>query len=96
MTSRDLSRSRALWNRNRLDLDSDEQLAQLLDRGELWAWRELYRRATRNPDLRRRLHRVVRSVPVALPHFWLAALATLGEEVDLAAELPRYPLDAGI
>jgi hypothetical protein len=96
VTPRDLSRSRALWNRERFDLESDEQLAQLLDRGELWAWRELYRMAARDPTPRRRLHRVVRSVAVPLPHFWLAALAALGEEVDLAADLPRYPLDAGI
>ena len=43
-----------------------------------------------------RVHRVVRAVPIAIPHVWLAALAALGEEVDLAAKLPRYPLDAGI
>ena len=34
-----MDRSQALWNRSRLDLRSDEQLAQLLDRGELSAWR---------------------------------------------------------
>src|SRR6185295_17723263 len=34
----DLTRSRALWNRSRLDLESDEALAQILDWGELDAW----------------------------------------------------------
>lgn len=96
MTARDLSRSRALWNRARFDPGSDEQLAQLLDRGEMWAWRELYRMAARDQGLRHRLHKVVRTTPTALPHFWLAALAALGEEVDLAAKLPPGPHQAGI
>ncbi len=42
----DLSTSQALWNRSRLDLRSDEVLAQILDRGELAAWREIYRLAS--------------------------------------------------
>jgi|GEM_PF-1870199 len=95
MTTRDLSRSHALWNRHRFDPASDEQLAQLLDRGEMWAWRELYRLAQRDRELRRRLYRIVRTVPIALPHFWLAALASLGEEVDLAARLPPGPHEGG-
>ena len=37
-----LARSRALWNRSALDLDSDEVLAQILDYGSLADWRALY------------------------------------------------------
>ncbi len=85
-----LARSRALWNRTGLDLGSDEVLAQILDRGELSAWREVYRLARADADLRRRIHRIVLSVPLPLPRFWLAALRSLGEDVDLAAELPDY------
>ena len=80
--------SRALWNRSSVDLRSDEILAQLLDRGEMDVWRELYRLAQGDRDLRARIHRIVLTVPVPLPRFWLAALASLGERVDFAAELP--------
>jgi hypothetical protein len=84
-----LERSRALWNRSKLDLRSEEILAQILDRGETEAWRELYRLARKDPALRQRLHRVVTRVPLAFGHFWLAALASLGESVDWADSLPR-------
>jgi hypothetical protein len=84
-----LERTRALWNRDRLDLRSDEVLAQILDRGELAAWRELYRIAREDSELRRRMKRIVLTVPVAMPRFWLAALAALGEHVDLGAEPPE-------
>ena len=83
-----LARSRALWNRERLDLRSDEILAQILDRGDMDAWRALYRLAKYDPELRRRILGVVRTVPIALPRFWLAALASLGEPVDLGGRLP--------
>ena len=36
-----LAVSKAMWNRSRLDLRSDEQLAQLMDRGTLADWVEL-------------------------------------------------------
>lgn len=88
-----IARSRALWNRTHVDLRSDEILAQLLDLGELAAWRELYALAARDPELRARLHAVVRRVPLPYPGFWLAALETLGETVDWSAPLPE---DAGI
>jgi hypothetical protein len=91
---RALESSRALWNRARLDLRSDEVLAQLLDRGEMEAWRELYELAASDPELRGRIHRVILSVPLPLPRFWLAALANLGERVDLHAQLPSY--DSGV
>lgn len=76
------------WNRSRLDLASDEMVAQILDRGDLTAWRELYERAAADPGLRRRMLDVVRRVPLPYPAFWLAALATLGETIDWEAPLP--------
>jgi hypothetical protein len=85
-----LRRSRALWNRSRLDLDSDEVLAQLLDRGEMEAWRALYQLARQDPQLCERIKRIVLTVPLPLPRFWLAALAPLGVAVDLGVELPPY------
>lgn len=85
-----VERSRALWNREGLDLRSDEVLAQLLDRGEVEAWRDLYRMARGNGELLARIHRLVLSVPVALPHFWLAALGSLGHAVDFGAPVPNY------
>jgi hypothetical protein len=88
-----LDDSRALWNRDRLDLRSDEVLAQILDRGEMSAWRELYRIARTDSVLRGRIAALVRSVPLPLPHFWLAALKALGEDVDVGAETPPYPGD---
>ncbi len=81
---------RALWNRDALDLGSNEVLAQILDRGELADWRELYRLARADAQLRARIHRILRTVPVPLPHFWLAALASLGETVDFDAPVPDY------
>ncbi len=95
MTDPVLSRSRALWNRAALDLRSDEVLAQILDRGEMDAWRAIYRLAGRDPELRQRIRRVVATVPLPLPHFWLAALASLGEPVDVGAAVPDYA-DAGV
>jgi hypothetical protein len=91
MSAGALRGSRALWNRDRFDLASDEMLAQVLDRGEMSAWRELYALCRADEALRRRVHRVVLSVPLPLPRFWLAALASLGERVDLTAPLPPYP-----
>lgn len=94
MSAPALERSRALWNRSRLELDSDEVLAQILDRGEMGAWRGLYELARHDAQLRARIARIVRSVPLPLPRFWLAALASLGEAVDFDAVLPDY-CDAG-
>jgi hypothetical protein len=90
-----LSHSRALWNWSALDLANDEQLAQILDRGTMDDWRELYQLAKGDPDLRGRLVKIIHRVPLPLPRFWLAALAALGEEVDLSAPLPSYA-DQGI
>lgn len=91
MTDPALIHSRALWNRTELDFRSDEVLAQILDRGELWAWRALYRLARTDPALRRRIAAIVRRVPLPLPHFWLAALRSLGEDVDVGEKTPEYP-----
>jgi hypothetical protein len=77
------------WNRSRLDLASDEVLAQILDRGDVEAWRELYQLATTDVTLRRRILGVVRRVPLPYPGFWLAALASLGEPVDWTIPVPR-------
>ena len=82
--------SRALWNRSALDLDSDEVLAQILDRGEMATWRALYRMASTDARLRARIKTIVLTVPLPLPRFWLAALASLGEAVDLGAQIPDY------
>lgn len=88
--ARALETSRALWNRTDLDLRSDEVLAQILDRGEMPAWRALYRLAATDATLRARIKHIVLTVPLPLPHFWLAALASLGEEVDMNAAVPDY------
>ena len=77
------------WNRDRLDLESDEVLAQVLDRGDLTAWRELYRLAANSKPLRQRLVAVVRRVPLPYPGFWRAVLASLGEPVDWTEPLPQ-------
>lgn len=53
-------------------------------------WRALYGLARTDPLLRARIKRLVLTVPLPLPRFWLAALASLGEAVDLDAEVPDY------
>jgi len=77
-----LERSRALWNRSRLDLRSDEVLSQILDRGDLDDWRELYRLAAQDASLRRRILRVCTTIPVAMPHLFIAAMTALGEPAE--------------
>jgi hypothetical protein len=86
MSHFDLAKSQALWNRDHLDLESDEILAQILDRGEVEAWRELYRLASGSGEdsarLRRRILRLCRTVPLSFPHLFIAAMGALGEPVD--------------
>ncbi|HEX5052312.1 MAG TPA: hypothetical protein VFZ65_11100 [Planctomycetota bacterium] len=88
-----LGDSPALWNRSHLDLRSDEVLAQILDRGTLADWRELYALAKADPELRARILRVLETVPLPLPRLWLSALAALGERVDTGMNLPSLRLD---
>jgi hypothetical protein len=89
MSTRALEQLVVGWNRSHLDLASDEILAQVLDRGDIEAWRELYGLAAADGALRRRILGVVRRVPLPYPGFWLAALAGLGEEIDWSVGLPR-------
>jgi DNA-binding helix-hairpin-helix protein with protein kinase domain len=92
----DLTQSRALWNRTSADLESNELLAQILDRGELEAWREIYRRASGPSEeaaaLRQRIIHLCRTVPLAFPHLFLAAMGALGEELNPYPEVPA-PMD---
>lgn len=81
------------WNRSGMDLASDEILAQVLDRGDLDSWRELYRLAAGDDHLRRRIVGVIHRVPLPYPGFWRAALASLGEPIDWTVPLPE---DRGI
>ena len=85
-----LAHSRALWNRSHLELGSDEVLAQILDRGSIADWRELHALAREDRELRGRILSVVRRVPVPLPHFWLALLRALGDDVDVGQSTPEY------
>jgi hypothetical protein len=89
MSTEALERIVAGWNRSRFDLESDEMLAQVLDRGDLPAWRELYRLAAEDTMLRRRILAVILRVPLPYPSFWLAALASLGETIDWSLPVPR-------
>jgi hypothetical protein len=93
MSTPAIDRMVVAWNRDRVDLASDEILAQVLDRGDLAAWRELYRLAANDAGLRRRILVVVNRVPLPYPGFWKAALASLGESVDWSIPLPE---DRGI
>ena len=89
MSTSALERAMIGWNRSRLDLRSDEVLAQILDRGDLAAWQELYALSAEDAGLRGRILAVIRRVPLPFPSFWLAALARLGEVIDWDAPLPR-------
>jgi hypothetical protein len=89
VSTRALERTVVGWNRSHLDLRSDEVLAQVLDRGASDAWRELFEIARRDPGLRTRILAILYRVPLPYPHFWLAALASLGEAVDWSRPLPR-------
>jgi len=87
-----LSRSQALWNRTGLALESDEVLAQLLDRGEIEAWRELYRMASGSGEdaarLRRRILHLCQTVPLSFPHLFIAAIGALEGPVEQYPSVP--------
>ena len=91
MSSRALERIVVGWNRSRLDLASDEVLAQILDRGDLAAARELYALAAKDARLRQRILNLVGRVPLPYPGFWRAAMSSLGEAVDWSVPLPTDP-----
>jgi hypothetical protein len=93
MSTEALERTVVAWNRSGFDRESDEMLAQILDRGDLAAWRELFALARDDRDLRQRILSVVGRVPLPYAGFWLAALAHLGEPIDWTH--PR-PVDHGI
>ena len=84
-----LAQSAALWNRSHLDLRSDEVLAQILDRGDIDDWRELYELAAEDATLRRRILHLAVSVPIAMPHLFIAAMGALGEVIEPYPDLPR-------
>ncbi len=92
MSRFDLSTSRALWNRTGLVLESDEVLAQILDRGELEAWRELYRLASgtgeQAVELRRRILRLCQTVPLSFPHLFIAAMGALSGPIEPYPTVP--------
>ena len=101
-----LSESQALWNRTALDLRSREALAQILDRGSMDDWRALYSLAKHGDgdprlaeELRNRILEVITSLPLPLPHFWLAALESLsdtGGPVDPTPAFPVYAAEAEV
>jgi hypothetical protein len=95
-----LAHSRALWNREKLELGSDEVLAQILDRGSLEDWRALYRLLGEADGGARRLGerigRLLESVPLPYPHFWRAALASRGFAADWSRPVKGPPGAASI
>ena len=88
--TREQPSARGLWNRQAFSWDSDECIAQVMDRGTPDDWRVLGRAAKAEPALRRRMLRIVERVPLPLPRFWLAVLAACGEVVDWEVEVPSY------
>jgi len=89
ITRTQLSGSKAFWNRSSVDLRSDEQLAQLMDRGSVEDWAVLRDLALEDAALRSRMREIVERVEIGFPGFWLALLASMGEPVDWDRPLPR-------
>ncbi len=89
ITSAQLAGSKAFWNRSVVDLRSDEQLAQLMDRGSVEDWAVLRDLALVDAALRSRMREVVERVEIGFPGFWLALLASMGEPVDWNRPLPK-------
>ena len=86
--STQLAGSKAFWNRSSVDLRSDEQLAQLMDRGSVADWAILRDLALADPSLRARMRHIVEQVEIGFPGFWLALLSGMGEPVDWDKPLP--------
>ena len=76
-----LSRSTALWNRRALDLQSQETVVQLMDRGSIDDWRALAALAANDPALTERIFLAATTVPLASGWFWQAVLASRGHPV---------------
>lgn len=87
--STQLASSKAFWNRSSVDLRSDEQLAQLMDRGSVGDWAVLRDLAMADASLRTRMRKIVEGVEIGFPGFWLSLLASMGEPVDWSRPLPR-------
>ena len=84
-----LAASKAMWNRSIIDLRSDEQLAQLMERGTLADWADLRDLAATDASLRARMRSIVETVEIGFPGFWLAhRVASMGEPVDWERPLP--------
>ncbi len=84
-----LAGSKAFWNRSSVDLRSDEQLAQLMDRGSVADWAVLRDLALSDAVLRARMREIVERVEIGFPGFWLALLEGMGEPVDWDKPLPK-------
>jgi hypothetical protein len=73
-------------------LESDEVLAQLLDRGEVEAWRELYRMASGRDEgaaaLRRRILHLCQTIPLSFPHLFIAAMGAAAGPVEPYPDVP--------
>jgi hypothetical protein len=73
-------------------LESDEVLAQLLDRGEIEAWRELYRMASGPGEeaarLRRRILRLCQTVSLSFPHLFIAAMGAIEGPIEPYPSVP--------
>jgi hypothetical protein len=79
----DPARSRALWNRDRLDLASDE------------IYRRVKGKSSTARKLRGRILRLCREGAVSFPHLFIAAMGALGESVDPYPEVrPREDREA--
>lgn len=76
-----LSQSPALWNRRVLDLQSQETLVQIMDRGSVADWRALAALAAEDPVLTERIFLAATTLPLASAWFWQAALASRGHAV---------------
>ncbi len=76
-----LAHSAALWNRRELDLQSQETLVQIMDRGSIGDWRALAALAADDPGLTERIYLAATTVPLASAWFWQAVLASRGHAV---------------
>jgi len=76
-----LRASAALWNRNGLNLQSTETLAQIMDRGSMTDWRALWALQSADAELAQRMLAMATQVPIDTAWFWQAALSAAGHAV---------------